>query len=70
MVTADILAFLVKAMETIPGLFSAGMDIAAFVQKTTGQVQDMQANNRAPTQQEWDELDAQAKSLQGRLHSP
>lgn len=70
MAAADILAFAVQALEALPGLISAGSNIVSFVQKVTGQVQDMQKTDRAPTQQEWDELNQQIAVLRQRLHSP
>lgn len=70
MASAEILAFLLKAFEALPGLISAGVNIAAFVSETKTKVDDMQANDRAPTQQEWDDLNQKIADLRNRLHSP
>ena len=70
MASADILAFVLKAFGSLPGLISAGVNIAAFVQETKTKVDDMQANDRAPTQQEWDDLNERIDNLRNRLHSP
>lgn len=71
--TLDSLDFLVQAMETIPGMVQAGMDavqIATYAAKITQQVRNMQAQNRGPTQAEWDDLNAVIKGDRDRLHAP
>jgi len=66
----DLLAYVLRAFETLPGLISGGANISTFVQETMAKIKEMQAAGRAPTQQEWDDLNKRIADLRNRLHSP
>lgn len=63
------LAFALQALQVLPGLVSAGVDIAHLVNQTTTALGKMQAEKRDPTQEEWDALNEQIAGLRKELHS-
>lgn len=66
---SSILSFAMQAFNQLPGLIQAGVNVVSLVTDTRDKLQQMNAENRAPTEQEWAQLDSQVKSLQQQLHS-
>lgn len=67
---SGVVAFATKALGEIVPLVSAGASVVSLVSNTKNALQTMQAQNRGPTQQEWDALDAEINSLRQQLHAP
>lgn len=67
---AGVVSFATKALGEIVPLVSAGASVVNLVTSTKDALQNMQAQNRGPTQQEWDALDAEINSLRQQLHAP
>lgn len=57
------IAFAIEALNVIPSLISAGRDIIEFIDKTNDSLKDMQANDRDPTDAEWEELNLLIENL-------
>lgn len=64
------LAYAIQLLSALPSLIKAGMDVTTLIQGSTAKIQAMNTENRAPTDAEWAELDAQIKALQAELHAP
>lgn len=62
------IAFAIQAFQVLPGLIAAGKDISVIVKESTDALRAMQAENRDPTQQEWDLLNARIAELRTDLH--
>lgn len=60
------LAFAIEAFNVLPGLISAGMDIVDFVNKTNTALTAMQAENRDPTDEEWEALNKVIEDLRAQ----
>jgi hypothetical protein len=63
------IAYAIELLGAIPNLIAAGRDIAALVSEGKFKLEQMQAEKRDPTPEEWDVLNAQIKSLRGELHA-
>ena len=64
------LPYVIQLLSALPSLIKAGMDVTALIQGSTAKIQAMNTENRAPTDAEWAELNAQIKALQNELHAP
>ncbi len=62
--------YALQILEAIPSLIAAGKSVTALVTDGTKAVKAMQAEKRAPSQAEWDALNAQIKALRDELHAP
>lgn len=56
-------------LTALPGLIEAGVNVVSLAQQGAAKVKQLRNENRNPTPQEWDELDAMIKGLQGQLHA-
>lgn len=63
------LPYAIQLLSALPSLIKAGMDVTTLIQGSTAKIQAMSTENRAPTGAEWDELNAQIKTLQAELHA-
>ena len=66
---AGTIAYVVQLLGVLPALAQAGRDIASLIANTTARLSSMQAENRDPTQNEWDELNLHIRTLRGELHA-
>lgn len=64
------IGFAIQLLTALPSLVKAGMDITALVQDSTAKLNQMQAEKRDPTPEEWDDLNAKIKALREELHAP
>lgn len=64
------ITFALQLLAQLPGLIAAGAQVVELVNQTRERLEDMQANNREPTAQEWEELNQRIDSLRQQLHSP
>ncbi len=62
--------FAIQAMSALPGLIKAGIDITNMVTETTAKLELMHKEQRDPTVDEWNALNAQIAILRNRLHAP
>lgn len=60
--------FAIQALQLIPSLISAGIEIKGLVDQTRTSLEAMQAERRDPSQAEWDALNDTIKSLRTQLH--
>lgn len=63
------LLFASQLLTLLQQLSSAGLDVAAELEWGVGLVNNMVAEKRDPTQEEWDALNARTAALRERLHS-
>ena len=63
------LAYAIQLLGIVPSLISAGTSVVQLVTDGKAKLTQMQAENRDPTQAEWDALNAQIASLRKDLHS-
>lgn len=68
--TGSAIDFAISLLSKLPSLIQAGVDIMAVVNQGREQLQDMQAQNRGPTAEEWETLDASVNQHLGDLNSP
>lgn len=64
------LDFAIKLFGELPGLISAGANVVSLITTYRDKLAEMSAQNRAPTQQEWDELNQRITDLRKQLHAP
>jgi hypothetical protein len=57
------LGFAIQAFGLLPGLIKAGMDVTSFVTRTNASLEQMQKENRDPTDAEWASLNASVEEL-------
>lgn len=62
------IAFAIQALTQLPALIQAGADAVAAIEQTIAALQSMQAENREPTNAEWDALDARITTDLARLN--
>jgi hypothetical protein len=67
---ATVLRFAAEALAALPGLIQAGMDAYTFAKESSDKVAAMVAEQRDPTPEEWDQLNAVTASLRAELHAP
>lgn len=60
------IAYAIQALNVLPGLIAAGIDVVAIVQKTSDDLAAMQAENRDPTDEEWAALNKVVEDLRAR----
>jgi branched-subunit amino acid aminotransferase/4-amino-4-deoxychorismate lyase len=58
----------IQLLQTLPTLLEAGASVTALIEKHTARLQDMATTGRKPTDQEWDELNAEIEALRAELH--
>lgn len=68
-VPASTLQFVLQLLTSLPSLIQSGSDVLSAILKARDSVQGMLDEGRAPTAQEWDELNAEINRLRGELHS-
>jgi len=62
-------SFVQSVALQLPDLVAAGVDADAFIRGELDRVKQMIAENRDPTQEEWDALNATVQSELDRLHA-
>lgn len=60
------ISYAIEALNLLPGLISAGMDVVEFATKTSNGLKVMQAEGRDPTDEEWNALNATVEELRNR----
>lgn len=60
------LAFAIEALNVLPGLISAGMDVVSFITKASDDLKKMQSEGRDPTDEEWDALNNVVQDLRAK----
>jgi gas vesicle protein len=63
------LLYATQLLGILPGLLDAGKDVADLIKSGNAALKRMQEDNRDPTKEEWDELNAEIRKLQEELHS-
>lgn len=64
------LAITTTVLQLLPSLIQAGIDVIGLVNSTTAVITKAQAENRDPTDQEWNALDSQISALRAQLLAP
>jgi hypothetical protein len=64
----DALAYAMQVLTALPQLLTASQDVLDLVSHASAKLQDMQDSNRAPTADEWQELNDKIDELQIALH--
>lgn len=62
------LAYALQLLTALPQLIQAGVEVTALVNKARDNLQSMSDEARAPTPDEWQELDDEIAKLRGELH--
>jgi hypothetical protein len=65
-----IIPFVLQLLDALPGLINAGEEAAATIAAHRAALQQMFAEQRSPTQDEWNALNAEINSLQAQLDAP
>jgi hypothetical protein len=68
--TPAIALYLLQALQLLPVLISTGQNLMGFINKTQTNVNNMIAEKRDPTDQEWADLNATITDLRTQLHAP
>lgn len=63
------LDFALKLLTNLPALIQAGVEVTQIVTRSREQITAMQAEDRGPTDAEWDQLNAEIDRLRGELHA-
>lgn len=63
------LTLAITALETLPTLISASEQVLALISSTTSALKAMQAENRDPTDAEWQAMHDQIAAIRAQLHS-
>lgn len=63
------LPFALEILTALPGLIKAGIDITALLSSSTKALNTMQAEDRGPTDAEWDALHAALKPLEDSIQA-
>lgn len=58
-----------QLLQSLPALIAAGAEVKGLIEDQTAKLKDMADTGRDPTQQEWDELNAQIDKLRAGLHN-
>ena len=58
-----------QLLQSLPALIAAGAEVKGLIEDQTAKLKDMADTGRDPTQQEWDELNAQIDKLRTSLHN-
>ncbi len=64
-----VLMYMLQVLNAIPALIASGESVMGLVNKTTVAIQNMQAENRNPTDEEWADLHKEIDTLRAQLHS-
>ena len=64
------LAYAIQLLTEVPALISAGVQVGGLITSGTASLKAMQAANRAPTDQEWADLNKTIADLRAQLHAP
>lgn len=62
-----IIVYAIQALETLPTLISGSIEAVKFIEDAVKALKTMQAENRDPTPEEWDSLNALIEQLQAQL---
>ena len=65
-----IVPFAIQLLSAIPGLIASGAQALALIQTHTDALKAMVAENRSPTQDEWNALNATLGGLEAQLDAP
>jgi len=68
-VNSTTLAYLLQLVAALPSLIQGGIDTYELVQNGVSKVKLMVAENRNPTDEEWEELNTSIASKRAELHS-
>lgn len=63
------LTMALQLLQSLPALIAAGAEVKGLIEDQTAKLKDMADTGRDPTQQEWDELNAQIDKLRTSLHN-
>lgn len=63
------LAFAMQLLESLPGLIQAGADVAELISNGSAKLKEFEQENRDPTDEEWEELNASIDAKRDELHS-
>ncbi len=63
------LMYALQALNAIPTLIATGQNVMGMVNRTTVAMQNMQAENRNPTDQEWADLHKDIDAMRNQLHA-
>ncbi len=66
----SILAFAINFATKAPALIQAGVDVVTLFNQHKAQLQVFEAENRGPTQAEWDAENARLDALEKELQAP
>jgi siroheme synthase (precorrin-2 oxidase/ferrochelatase) len=66
----SIIAFAINFAVKAPALIQAGADVYALFNQHKAQLETFQAENRGPTQAEWDAENARLDALEKQLQAP
>lgn len=58
----------IQLLQTLPTLIAAGIEVKGLIERQSAKLQDMATTGRKPTDQEWDELNAEITALRAQLH--
>ena len=67
---SQILQFGMTVFLKVPELIAAGRDVSAIFSATGEKIKVMVNENRGPTPEEWDSMNAMIAALREELHSP
>lgn len=70
LVLSQILQFGMTVFLKVPELIAAGRDVSAIFAATGEKIKVMVSENRAPTAEEWDTMNAMIAALREELHAP
>jgi hypothetical protein len=65
-----IVPFALQLLSALPGLFAQGAQALALIEAHTAALKAMVAENRSPTQAEWDALNSVLGGLEAQLDAP
>lgn len=61
--------FAMLLLQNVPAIVAAGKDVIAYIKEGMESLRSMQDENRDPTTEEWEALDARISELRKDLHS-
>lgn len=64
------LLYATQLLTMLPSLLAAGKNVVELVETGNAALKAMADENREPTPDEWDALNARIKALQKELHAP
>lgn len=64
-----VVSYLITALELGPKLVALGLDLAGFVGGAVAKAKVMRDENRDPTPEEWDELNARVQDVHQRIQA-